>query len=70
MIDEQRGAPHRAELCLDELVEFGQPHRMNLPTITRPARRPPHLSGGRGVSGSKTSGHYLQSGRRTSTRRN
>ena len=30
VVDEQRLAPHRAELAVDELVEFGQTHRSNL----------------------------------------
>jgi hypothetical protein len=30
MVDEQRSSSHRAELAVDELVEFGQPHPPNL----------------------------------------
>lgn len=30
MVDEQRLAAHRAELVLDELIEFGQPHTIKL----------------------------------------
>ena len=30
VVDEHRRAAHRPELTLDELLEFGQPHRTNL----------------------------------------
>jgi hypothetical protein len=30
MVDQQRSSSHRAELALDKLVEFGQPHPINL----------------------------------------
>jgi len=34
MIDQQRGAPHRTELRLDQFMELGQPHVPKLPTAT------------------------------------
>ena len=40
MVNQQRGTPHRAELRLDEFVEFGQPHAINLigRLVTHPYR--------------------------------
>ena len=32
MVDQHRRRPNRAELHLDEFVEFGQPHGTNLPS--------------------------------------
>jgi hypothetical protein len=31
IVDEQRRSAHRAELLVDQYVEFGQPHVINLP---------------------------------------
>lgn len=35
VVDDQRTTPHRAELAVYELIEFRQPHRPNLPSISQ-----------------------------------
>lgn len=44
VVHKERRTPHRAELGLDEFVEFGQAHD-HQPTQSLPGRLPAHLDG-------------------------